>query len=591
MSEFSQILNERPQDLLVANSNVKHAALQAVKETLDPLAPNYSIFKDLHVEGLDAELVWAQARMLIDGVVDKLLEYKIPTLLKRKVSELEEDDSKDIEDFDREGGDFEQTEVGEDDFERFGDASDFHEEISSRYEGVEESVAEEDEEEDEDGHENNEDNSAEHPELDTGLFRLKDFQKQILDMEQNVQEDDDIDYFADLPEEESEDDRDAGDKLKYNDFFRRPRQNNWRRDKDKKAVLFDEQVSDEDGADEIDDNEELEQAMSSMRKDLFDDDDYGDEEVMGTDENLSTFEKQQREIMRQIRELEQENVAEKQWQVKGEVRAKNRPLDSLIETELDFERNAKPVPVITDESTQTLEDMIRNRIKNYEFDDLPRRLPDVLPHFRPSKTADLQETKSQKSLAKIYEEEHLRKENPDAFKQADDEKVNGAHKEIIDLFNSISRKLDSLSSWNYTPKTPKPSISIVANTSAISMEETQPVALASENMLAPQEVYTPAASSKRELVGPDGLPVAKSEMTREERMRERRKVKAKRARILRGKEETQKSKSQKENNKANVIETLKKANVTVIGSKGEKRYISGKLKKDQIKLTTSNLKL
>jgi U3 small nucleolar RNA-associated protein MPP10 len=595
MSLFEHLLKERPQDLLLPDDELKQAALQAVKDSLDPLAPKYSIFKNLHIEGLDAELVWAQARMIIDGAVDKLLESEIPPLLKRKAeSDLEEEDQSDGDEEDlAEEEDFDEIDSNDDEtggVDNMG-ADEFSEFDGLEDEGLDELELDRSESEEETGDEqaDDSDDSQKHPELDTGLFRLKDFQKQILQLENRTAEDDGIDYFAEQPGEDS-DESENGENLRFEDFFARPRGNKGNRVTQRKMHFDDTPRGGDDDELDLEDEEQLEQAMGAARKDLFND--YSDEDAGDQNqENLSTFEKQQLEILRQIHQLEQENVAEKEWQVKGEVKAKSRPLDSLIETELDFDRNAKPVPVITEEVTQTLEDMIRKRIKNDEFDDLPRRLPDSLPEFKPSRKIELQETKSQKSLAELYEEDHLRKENPDVYERAEDEKMNDSHKEIVSLFTSISRKLDALSSWNYTPKAPKPSLSIVMNTSAISMEEAQPVALASESTLGPQEVYTAAASSKRELVGPDGLPVAKSEMTREERHRERRRVKAKRGRILREKEETQKAKAHKENSRAAVLETLKKANVTVIGKKGEKRDISGNLKKDARTLVASNLKL
>jgi U3 small nucleolar RNA-associated protein MPP10 len=154
------------------------------------------------------------------------------------------------------------------------------------------------------------------------------------------------------------------------------------------------------------------------------------------------------------------------------------------------------------------------------------------------------------------------------------------------LFGDITYKLDALSSWHFTPKPAKPSISIVANVHAISMEDAQPVAMSTENMLAPQEVYIPLSGiakdeQKKEVIRGDGLPVARAEMTRDERKRRRRREKARHAKQEAKRLETRKVKAQTEGSRASVVETLKKGHVTVIGKQGEKRDIEGRLKVDK----------
>jgi U3 small nucleolar ribonucleoprotein component len=44
------------------------------------------------------------------------------------------------------------------------------------------------------------------------------------------------------------------------------------------------------------------------------------------------------------------------------VSASRRSKNSALEVELDFEHGARPAPVITEEVTQSLEDIIRSRI-------------------------------------------------------------------------------------------------------------------------------------------------------------------------------------------------------------------------------------
>lgn len=617
-SELLDILINRPQDLLIPNDDLKSQALEAVKQRFDPIAKNYSIFEEIHVDGLDAEQVWAQAEMVIDGVVEKVMTEEVPELMETGVlkrtadsmdsdsdeeseeesegfeSALENDNNKNLQELEsdsEEGSDVEAGSGSDVDMEAMDLDKDDYEESDAGEEGADDNE-DDDENEDEDDNEG-EDQGEEADDkfgLNKGLFNLDDFKQQVLAMDAMEDEeegdDENIDYFADPDALDSDFDEEVGDDTKFDDFFADPKGKS-KKAKGKKQTKK-EKSPEFSGFDLEPENSEYEDAMKSVRKDLFADDESDGEE---TRENLSTFEKQQREIAKQIEQLENENIAHKSWQVKGEAKGRERPVNSLLEADLDFERSAKPVPVITQETTETLEDMIRRRIKTYDFDDIPRRIPDSLPEFKASKLAEVQETKSQKSLAELYEEDHMKATNPEAYVSAETEQLNESHKEIKDLWTILSRKLDTLSSWTYTPKAPKPAISIVSNTAAIAMEDAQPTAMATESALAPQEVYQPEASSKREVVGHSGLPVAKSEMSREERKRERRKHKAKKAKILKEREEAQKVKAQKEGSKAQVMETLKKGNVTVIGKQGEKRDLSGKLKKDQAALGGGKLKL
>lgn len=69
-----------------------------------------------------------------------------------------------------------------------------------------------------------------------------------------------------------------------------------------------------------------------------------------------------RAIAQEIAVLEDQNVAEKSWALMGEANAKRRPENSLLETDLEFEAAAKQAPIITEEVTKSLEDLIKARI-------------------------------------------------------------------------------------------------------------------------------------------------------------------------------------------------------------------------------------
>ena len=71
-----------------------------------------------------------------------------------------------------------------------------------------------------------------------------------------------------------------------------------------------------------------------------------------------------------------------------------RPLNSALEVDLDFERAVRPPPQPTEEVTASIEDLIRKRIADHNFDDVPRIAP-AAPEGR-RKTFELSDQKSSK---------------------------------------------------------------------------------------------------------------------------------------------------------------------------------------------------
>ena len=93
----------------------------------------------------------------------------------------------------------------------------------------------------------------------------------------------------------------------------------------------DEQLIDEDGEEEEEDNDDEKAARN-----LFDD----DEEEQEEDETTEHQKKLER-IKAQIEQFEHENVEDKHWTLRGEATAKARPLNSLLEEDLEFDHSSK----------------------------------------------------------------------------------------------------------------------------------------------------------------------------------------------------------------------------------------------------------
>ncbi|KAJ1439074.1 U3 small nucleolar ribonucleoprotein complex, subunit Mpp10 [Sesbania bispinosa] len=219
----------------------------------------------------------------------------------------------------------------------------------------------------------------------------------------------------------------------------------------------------------------------------------------------STHEKELKKIQSEIEQMEKANIEPKTWTMQGEVTAAKRPKNSALEVDLDFEHNVRPAPVITEEVTASIEDMIRKRITEGHFNDV-QRTP-KLPSKAPREVKELDDNKSKQGLAEIYEQEYVQKTDPTSaplsFK---DEQKNEASM----LFKRLCLKLDALSHFNFAPKPVIEDMSFQANVPALAMEEIAPVAISDAAMLAPEEVFDGKGDIKEE-----------AELTKEERKRRR----------------------------------------------------------------------
>ncbi|KZL68437.1 u3 small nucleolar ribonucleoprotein mpp10 [Colletotrichum incanum] len=350
--------------------------------------------------------------------------------------------------------------------------------------------------------------------------------------------------------------------------------------------------------------EDVERAMEDVRRDLFDDEsDHGDDsddalsDVSAGDprSRRSAHERRQAKLAEEIRKLEAESVAKRQWTLTGEASAVERPMNSLLEEDLSFEHLGKPVPVITAEVSEGIEDLIKRRILAQDFDEVLRRRPDAdLPQNTRRGLIELDDSKSGKGLAEIYEEEHIKNADPDNYVSKSDEKLQKEEQEVEKMWKDLSAKLDSLSSWHYKPKPAAPSLTVVSDAATIAMEDAQPTTAqgvsGGQSMIAPQEVYKAGkdTAEKGEVVAKSGLPIAKQEMSREDKLRRRRREKE---RIRKAGGTDKKPLSKKAQMQKDTMADLKKGGVKVINRKGEVVDVDGNKAKAEVKATSSSFKL
>ncbi|EDW57639.1 U3 small nucleolar ribonucleoprotein protein MPP10 [Drosophila virilis] len=386
--------------------------------------------------------------------------------------------------------------------------------------------------------------------VDDTFFKL-DEMKQFLEQEDakemrkhknnnSVDETDEINHFAeDFGVLEDSDDDEDGANATFGDFFEMDDELQEKAHKLKAATekdYFNESESEhdeednepnnddskEDLASEIDEADFVAQSGVQPAGDLESEsnressDDETEEPAM---EAQSSNEMREARLLQRIRDYEDVVLGEKPWQLKGEVQAGNRPQNSLLEEILEFDSAARPSAPLTDEQNRTIEDIIKQRIRDKAWDDVERTVRPVHTPQEYRKQLVLDQEKSKQSLAQIYEQQYhreLEKLNPNR----DDESAAPEpkeHQEIKRAMRSLFLKLDALSNFHFTPKPVAPEAKIVTNTPAVQMEEVAPLAVSDVKLLAPEEVYR----------GPKHTPLGKTERTRTDKNRERRKKKQK----------------------------------------------------------------
>ncbi|MEQ2203365.1 hypothetical protein XENOCAPTIV_029237 [Xenoophorus captivus] len=163
-------------------------------------------------------------------------------------------------------------------------------------------------------------------------------------------------------------------------------------------------------------------------------------------------------MSQKIQELENSALAQKPWQLSGEVTAHTRPENSMLEEDVEFEQTSR----------------MGLTLSLFTF---------LLHHIQTA----------QASIFIIL-----------LFQHKTEEEENPAHVEIQKLMDTLFLKLDALSNFHFTPKPdsaddddpihvycleqPVPEVKVVSNLPSITMEEVAPVSTSDATLLAPEEV-------------------------------------------------------------------------------------------------------
>ncbi|KAJ6264283.1 U3 small nucleolar RNA-associated protein [Drechslerella dactyloides] len=350
--------------------------------------------------------------------------------------------------------------------------------------------------------------------------------------------------------------------------------------------------------------DEFANMIKSMQDDMFkmapldeeeDDHHESDSDSWDQPDDLnSSHRKLQARLNDEIRKLEKQNTGSRGWALSGETDSQHRPFNSLLEEDFDFERIGKPVPVVTQDTTAHLEDMIKGRILAGNFDEIPRRSPNNTGNSRQGITlrSGIDDSKSKVGLAEIYERETAEPHG----NSTDNSEARWAtlRNEIAGLFSRVNNDLDMLSSWHFTPKTPVPSLSIVQDNRAIDIEEsninTGMATISNPAKLAPHEAYNPASTDyqAKTVVKRSGIPVSVAEMEQTRRSKERRQ---RRKQKSFGSLQQTSAGGERARTDQGLLRTLEKGNVAVIDGHGEHSLVSGKPKAGKEGLSGARIKL
>ena len=275
---------------------------------------------------------------------------------------------------------------------------------------------------------------------------------------------------------------------------------------------------------ENDDSEEKGSGSSDSGEDS--DDDSGKEaKSAGTTEKPSSGRDAKTDA--KIRALEEEAMAEKPWNMRGEITGGTRPENSLLEGTPEFELAAKTAPVINVQHTENLEDAIRRRILEEDWDDvIPRELSDINGANQKGELPEVSQEKSKLSLGELYEREYLKKaagyDVEAVEKQTEEDK---AKNEMKGLFANLCSKLDALSNYHFAPRPVEPEADIrLASAPAIALEEALPLHVSDGRAAAPEEVYRAKRGRESVLKGDSEMDQVERKRLRNAKKRARRKA-------------------------------------------------------------------
>lgn len=270
---------------------------------------------------------------------------------------------------------------------------------------------------------------------------------------------------------------------------------------DQKSIDYDDAEGEEE--DEEDENENEEDNKKEVDND---DDDQSAEDIFktmayGTQEN-------------NIERIEEKLIQKKVWQMKGEVRGVEREKNTLLEEDLEFQRGLQAKQKISKETNKNFEEIIRRRILDLAYDDREVFVSNKNAVNEQSKNLpELNFEKDKRGLIGAYEDQY-KKDVMGVNEEKTKEEV--LKNNIRDLFKTICFSIDNMTRFSFNPNT----VSLKHETKKDDFvtDEKLPIVV-SDNLVKPRESYKKVFNPK------DKEFKSKAEMSREEKLRLRRRIK------------------------------------------------------------------
>ncbi|EAS02259.1 Mpp10 protein (macronuclear) [Tetrahymena thermophila SB210] len=541
---FSKNLISQPQ-IIVENEDdkVSKQALSMIKQLHDNLINQSKKFKikneNLVVKNMNEEQIWEQINIHLD-TLDKAFEKYINTLPEEKESQQSDDEIDDSIDMDLEKSKSKskslkkqkkQLEDSDNDDDDDDEEDDGNLHLESEYE--------DDESEQEQGQKQKNQKS---------LKKQKDQQveDEDEDAEDDEEEDDDDDIDADIDAKDffdNGDEKDEKDEKDYEEQLDFKEMEAFLDKQDAEDIERDSEVEEELGSDyELDDGDSMmgegENGFKFKGKDDYDE--MEEEEGEGDNEENEKLREQDYDAEDEIFDLEREHeinqenkkdedmeklrnddeidrlekrlIDEKVWLLKGEANAKHRPVNSLLDQEVDFRKNIKVTQEIDEKYNKNLEAIIKQRILDEAYDD--RQKINIEQNFKETfnSFAEISKEQSKLGLGELYEQDFKNSLGLPSNNKEDKLKL-----EIHNLFKEVCYKLDALSNLSFTPKPIMQQAQITTNVPSLKHEERIPISVSQADTQRPEEVF----DKKKQVTHQ-----SKVEMTHEEKQTERRQKKS-----------------------------------------------------------------
>ena len=289
--------------------------------------------------------------------------------------------------------------------------------------------------------------------------------------------------------------------------------------------------------------------------------------------SLSRHERYNLALRDRIANLEERALAERPWHLRGEVDASQRPLNSALEIDMEFDRGVKPPPEPTVELANTLEEIIKKRILENKWDDVVRVVKAV--EKKRAEMIELDDEQSKRGLGEVYADDYVR----GAAGGGSVDRHEPIRIAARAQYTALAAQLDALSHLFFTP-TVEVSDPVVqtagANVPAVHLEEVLPVTMTANDARAPEEVHAPRK---------DGVIPAEGELEQAERKKRRAKKKRIGSRLQEEKEKKRKvaMEARVEGRKSEAGERAmaKKGRSTTRGEFGKSGQVFAKLQEQQ----------